>query len=196
MPQLKNRRRERFAVEIAAMTPYDRAYVAAGYKDTPWARYNASRLAHEPEVAERINELRAAFSERSQIHAEYLQRLLLPIAEANLKDCYTLGPDGKECLRPITELPRALTSAIAKVDHDETGAVKSISLHGKIAALTVLLRSVGGLLERHDHSHSGKLEIQPFDPSVLTDEQLHTLEDLLLLAAQPKPLAFTPPQSE
>ena len=145
MPQLKNRRRERFAIEIAAMTPYDRAYVAAGYKDTPWARYNASRLAHEPEVAERIDELRAAFSERSQIHAEYLQRLLLPIAEANLKDCYTLGPDGKECPRPISELPRALAAAIAKVDHDDAGAVKAIAMHGKIAALTVLLRSVGGL---------------------------------------------------
>jgi hypothetical protein len=92
-----------------------------------------------------MTELRAAFSERSQIHAEYLQRLLLPIAEANLKDCYTLGPDGKECPRPISELPRALAAAIAKVDHDDAGAVKGIAMHGKIAALTVLLRSVGGL---------------------------------------------------
>jgi hypothetical protein len=127
---------------------------------------------------------------------KYLQRLLLPIAEANLKDCYTRGPDGKECLRPISELPRAVAAAIAKVDHDDSGAVKGITMHGKIAALTVLLRSVGGLLERHHHS--GRFEIEQYDYSLLTDDQLKSLENILEDARtlESKPVTFTPPQSE
>jgi hypothetical protein len=84
MPKLKNRKREHFAVEVASMAPLDRAYVLAGYRDTPWARYNASKLAHVAEVAARIDELQAEFSVRSGIHAEYIQRKL----EANPKDLY------------------------------------------------------------------------------------------------------------
>ncbi len=57
------------------MTPCDRAYVLAGYSDTPWARYNTSKLAHVPEVAARIEELMDQFSDHSGI-AEYLQRKL------------------------------------------------------------------------------------------------------------------------
>ena len=32
MSKLKSRKREMFAIEVAAMTPYDRAYVLAGYR--------------------------------------------------------------------------------------------------------------------------------------------------------------------
>jgi hypothetical protein len=79
MPKLRNRKRETFAVEVAAMTPLDRAYVLAGYADSKWACYNASKLAHIPEVARRIDELQAEFADRSGIRAEYLQRKLLPL---------------------------------------------------------------------------------------------------------------------
>jgi hypothetical protein len=74
MPKLASRKRETFAIEVAAMTPLASAYVAAGYRDTPWARYNASKLAHVPEVAKRIDELQAEFADRSGIRAEYIQR--------------------------------------------------------------------------------------------------------------------------
>jgi phage terminase small subunit len=99
MPALRNQRHERFAVEVAAMTPLDRAYVAAGHRETS-AKYNASRLANHPKVAARINELGREFAMRSGIHAEYLQRLLLPLAEANVQDLYIVGPDGQERLTP------------------------------------------------------------------------------------------------
>jgi hypothetical protein len=88
MPALKNRRRERFALEIASMTPYARAYAEAGFKDSPWAAYNANKLAHDPAVAARIEELRTEFAGRSQIHAEYIQRQLLPLVEANPQDLF------------------------------------------------------------------------------------------------------------
>ena len=50
------------SLEIASMVPYDRAYVTAGFKDSPWARYNANRLAHDPQVAARTEGLRCEFA--------------------------------------------------------------------------------------------------------------------------------------
>jgi Terminase small subunit len=113
MARLRNRKRERFAVEVAAMSPLDRAYVLAGYADTPWARYNASKLAHVPEVADRIDELQTEFSDRSGIRAEYLQRKLLPLVEANPQDLFerVLDEKGKPIgvrLKNVTDLPRDL----------------------------------------------------------------------------------------
>lgn len=158
MPKLKSRKREMFAIEVAAMTPLPSAYVAAGYSNTPWARYNANKLSHTPEVAARIDELQAEFSERSGIHAEYLRRKLLPIVEANSQDLFEpiLDATGKKTgdrLRAISDLPRDLAAAISKIKCDpETGAPVEIVLAGKIEAGSVLLRSVGGLLDRHEHT--------------------------------------------
>jgi hypothetical protein len=154
MPKLASRKREVFAIEVAAMTPLDRAYVAAGYRDTPWARYNASKLAHVPEVAGRIDELQMQFSERSGIRAEYIQRQLLPLVEANPKDLFEpiLDIDGKitgDKLKSISELPRSLTAAISKIKCDpESGAVVDIALASKSEAGNILLRSLGGLVDR------------------------------------------------
>jgi hypothetical protein len=157
MPKLRNRKREMFAIEVAAMTPLDRAYVLAGYSDTPWARYNASKLAHMPEVAARIDDLQTEFSNRSGIKAEYLQRKLLPLVEANLQDLFepVLDDNGKRVgsrLKNVTDLPRDLAAAISKIKCDpETGAVIEIVLGNKVEAGNVLLRSVGGLTDRHEH---------------------------------------------
>jgi hypothetical protein len=74
MPRLKNRKREHFAIEVAPMTPPDRAYLLAGFKDSKWAPYNARKLANTPAVAARIAELQREFAERAQLHAEYVQR--------------------------------------------------------------------------------------------------------------------------
>src|SRR5262245_58021002 len=120
MPKLKSRKRETFAIEVAAMTPLDRAYVIAGYRDSPWARYNASKLAHVPEVAARIDELLAEGSARSGIHAEYIQRKLLPVVEANVADLFELRVNDKGAaaghqLKPIPDMPRDLAAAISKI---------------------------------------------------------------------------------
>jgi hypothetical protein len=131
-----------FAIEVAAMAPLASAYVAAGYADTPWAMYNANRLAHTPEVAARIDELLTQFAERSGIYAEYIQRKLLPIVEANHADLF----EGDR-LKPIDSLPRTLSAAISKVKVDESGAVVEIALADKIAAGNVLLRSLGSIRE-------------------------------------------------
>ena len=88
MPALKYRE-ELFAHEVAAFTPPDRAYLAAGFKSQPeFARGNACRLLRKPEVAKRIDELREDFRSRCALHVEYLQELLLPIVEANPLDYF------------------------------------------------------------------------------------------------------------
>src|SRR5580704_5134716 len=109
MPKLKSRKREMFATEVAAMTPLDRAYVLAGYADTPWARYNASKLAHVPEVAARIDELMTEFSDRSGIKAEYIQRKLLPLIESDPRLLFETRDDGSgnkiDKLKAVSALP-------------------------------------------------------------------------------------------
>jgi hypothetical protein len=153
VPKLASRKRETFAIEVAAMTPLASAYVAAGYRDTPWARYNASKLAHVPEVAARIDELQAEFSHRSGIKAEYIQRKLLPIIEANPKDLFEplLDADGKKIgdkLKAVSDLPRDLAAAISKIKCDpESGAVIEVALAAKTEAGVVLLRSLGGVAD-------------------------------------------------
>ena len=168
MPKLKSRKREMFAIEVAAMTPLAQAYTSAGYKDSPWARYNASKLAHVPQVAKRIDELMTEFSDRSGIRAEYLQRRMLPLLEANAVDFYETvkDPAGNKVyrLRALTDLPRDLQAAIKAIDIDETGRPTKIVLHDKVSVGTTLLRSVGGLTD--------KAEIGGKDGATLTLEAI------------------------
>jgi hypothetical protein len=154
MGPLKNRKHEAFAREIAALTPPATAYAAAGFKGDPrWHRYNASKLAHKPQVRARIAELGKQFEAMAGIHAAYIQHKLLPLIEANAAELFERDEKG-ERLRPIAELPRELTAAIAKIKCDaDTGRVTEIALHDKTAAGSLLLRSVGALLEMHQHKH-------------------------------------------
>src|SRR5215475_10221442 len=106
MGKLRNPRRERFAVEVASMVPVDRAYLLAGFRSKPqWARSNGSKLAHIPEVAARIDELRDQFRAGCALSVEYLQRCLLPSVEANFLDYFERGPTGDR-LKSLSDLSR------------------------------------------------------------------------------------------
>ena len=156
MPQLRNRRHECFAREIAAMAPFASAYAAAGYSGDPqWFRYNASRLANKPDVKARIEELQVEFNRSAAIHSSYIQQKLLPLIEGNVQDFYTVDADGNERLRSISELPRALAAAVTQVKFNENGGLAEIKLADKNAVATTLLRSVGGLVDRSELSGAG-----------------------------------------
>jgi hypothetical protein len=73
MPTLKEQRLERFAREVASMTPVDRAYIAAGFKPSLLAWHDGNALALCAPVAVRIEDLRNEFRQRGLLHAEYLQ---------------------------------------------------------------------------------------------------------------------------
>jgi hypothetical protein len=157
MGSLTNRKREAFAREIAAMTPYGKAYAEAGYGGNPrWHEYNARKLAQQPEVRARIEELRTEFTQMAGIHAEYIQRQILPLVEANPKDLY--NADGS--LRPIAELPRALAKAIRTIKHDaETGRVVEIALYNPTEAGNILLRSIGVIREAEINIKNNNVQI-------------------------------------
>jgi hypothetical protein len=152
--RLKNRRHEIFAVEVASCAPYDLAYVRAGYPDTPWSGANGRRLAQRPEVVARIAELQAEHKERSAVYVEYLQAKLAPIIEVRATDLFEKQADlfeSRERLKPLSKLPPSVSAAIERVKVDpETGRVTDIVLHNKLEAVSLLLRSIGGLTDRHE----------------------------------------------
>ncbi len=148
MAALKNIRREAFANEVATMTPVDRAYVLAGFKDGRNARSNGSRMAHDPEVEARINELRAEFRREAWLHVEYLQRLLLPVAEAKISDYYVRDSKmGKLRLKAPDELTPDQARAVSEVAFEDGAPVK-LKLHGKTDATRTLLQSIGVAIDR------------------------------------------------
>jgi hypothetical protein len=78
------------------------------------------------------------------------------IASASIADF--CEPDGR--LKAIHTLPDHLAEAIREVEFGEDGRPKRIRLHDKLAALTVLLKHLGGLsdeLVRRGHQqHAGQ----------------------------------------
>ncbi len=139
---LPNLRWEKFAREYASGETLAAAYVRAGFVDSPYARFNASKLSHKPPVRERINELMEQFAEASAVKVEYLQHQLLPALRTNPQDLF--DDDGK--LKPIAQLQRDCAAAIKSIKfHKETGQMVEVVLADKIAAAGLLLRSIGAI---------------------------------------------------
>lgn len=117
------------------MTPYVSAYVAAGYTDSPWARYNASKLAHIPEVAGRIAELQAEHRARAGISLEWLQAQLIKVIEA----------------RPDSD-PKRRHEIATKIVLDADGVTR-LEID-RLDAIVTLIRSIGGFVDKQEHSHN------------------------------------------
>jgi Terminase small subunit len=154
MARLRNPRRELFAIEVASGTPLDRAYVAAGFKGGRWARPNASKLAHRPEVAARIGELQQQYATEGGLQAAYIQAKLLPLIEADLRHLFEKGSDGKPRLRNLTELPDGIAAALSSVKVDEDGKIHEFKLASRTDAARTLLQSIGAIIEQHAHAHA------------------------------------------
>jgi hypothetical protein len=171
MGRLRNQKHETFAREIAAMTPYERAYQLAGFRGDPrWHRFNASKLKHKPDVQARIEELSKEFDQRAGIHAEYIKRQLLPIVEANVQDLYERDSAGQTKLKAISDIPRNVAAAISKIKFDpETGLITEVALASKTEAGSLLLRSVGGLVDRKELTGAGG---GPFSFATVVDESM------------------------
>jgi phage terminase small subunit len=139
---LQNLRHERFCREYASGETLASSYVRAGFKDSPNARYNGSRLRNTPACRERINELMEQFAEQAAVKVEYLQAQLLPALRSNAQDLF----DDTGELKPVTALQRECSAAIKSIKFDrKTGKVSEIVLADKIAAAGLLLRSIGAI---------------------------------------------------
>jgi Terminase small subunit len=152
--RLRVTRQERFAREVAALSPLATAYREAGYGGDPrWHAYNASKLANRSRVKARIDELREQFEQMSAIHVDYIRHQLLKIVEADVRDLYerdSTDPTGKKLrLRSIAELPGYLSRAIARLKIDpENGALTEVILASKTEASATLLRSLPAAADR------------------------------------------------
>jgi hypothetical protein len=154
MARLRNPKHELFAIEIASGVPCDRAYVAAGYPNSKWARPNGAKLAQQPKVAARIGELQGDFALRGGLSAEYIQRRLLPLIEADLRELFEVGPDGTQRLRNLTDLPDTIAAALTSVKVDSTGQITEFKLASRVEAGKALLQSIGAIVEQHQHLHA------------------------------------------
>jgi hypothetical protein len=159
MGRLRNTKHERFAHAVAALVPLGTAYREAGFRGNErWHPYNGSRLANQPAVKERIEELRREFerncADGAIVHANYVRAQLLPLIETDGAELFEPDPEDptKRRLRDICKLPKHLTKAISRVKLDaETGRPSEIVLFDKTTAAATLLRSLaGGVVERRE----------------------------------------------
>jgi Terminase small subunit len=180
--RLRNTKQERFAREIAALTPLAVAYGMAGYGGAPeWHPYNASKLANKPHVKARIDELRAEFEKESAIKVEHVRHQLLRIVEAAPRALYERDPDdetGKRLrLRRIDELPTHVALAVANIKLDpESGEPVEVKLADKVPAAATLLRSLpGGAVERREVTVKGSDLLDPENLAKLDDDEIEAL---------------------
>ena len=80
---------------------------------------------------------------------------MLPLVESDPRNLFETVVDGAgvkiERLKPITQLPSTLAAAVSKIRLDpKSGAVVGVDLADKNSAANTLLRSVGGLVDRHE----------------------------------------------
>jgi Terminase small subunit len=187
MPVLTSRKLEAFAQEVADLTPPRKAAIIAGYRDTPWTEANARKRMQKPEVKMRIIELeqerRARNVERADIHVAYLQRRLLEIFDASVTDLFERTSEGKYKLKPLMELKRSIAESIQRVKIDpDTGEPTEVILPDRLAAGTLLMRSLGGLIDRQEITgrDGGPVEIGPSHLAHLDDGELEMLQQLTL----------------
>ena len=141
----------------------------------------------KPEVKARIVELeaerRARNAERADIHVAYLQRRLLEIFDASVTDLFEKTADGKYKLKPLMELKRSIAESIQRVKIDpDTGEPTEVILPDRLAAGQLLLKSLGGLIDRQEitGANRGPIEIAPEQLAQLDDSELEMLQQLSL----------------
>lgn len=144
MPQLLNRRRELFALEVASGAPLGQAYVAAGFKagERYDCRHNASKLYNKPEVKERVRELQAQYSERAAIGADYVRERIAAVVDVDPLEAYEVV-NGALRIRPLDKIPARVRRAIARIEMDSMGFPTRVIFADRVAAGTALLRSLG-----------------------------------------------------
>lgn len=143
MPALQDQRYELFAHEVAAFTPPAHAYLLAGFKSKPeFARGNAVRLLHKPDIAARVDELRADYRARCALNLEYVQEQLRPIVEVNPLDFF-VTQKGRTRFKQLNRLRREQGLAVASVKLNDDGRIAEVKFHNKNEAAKALMASLG-----------------------------------------------------
>jgi len=195
MPVLKNARHEKFAQGLASGKTADEAYEQAGFKPN---RGNASRLKANESILHRVEEIKAAVTEKAieklAVTKERIVEELAKIGFSNMLDYMRAGPDGDPYL-DFSNLTRDQGAALSEVTvedfkdgrGDDARDVRRIKfkLHDKKGALVDLAKLLGHVVDKHDHTSSdGSMSPKPasFDLATMTDEELEAYRTLAAAA--------------
>lgn len=135
MGALADPQHERFCLEVAAFKSRQDAYKLAGYVPH---RGNANRLGARKDVKDRIAELVEENRRAAGLRPEAILARLDRVGDANLADFFE--SDGKT-LKNITQLPRALTAALAAIEWID--GVPKVKLHDSTQVNLALLKYFG-----------------------------------------------------
>jgi len=149
MGALRNPRHERFALELAEMKKPVDAYRIAGFTVSPGSgAANARKLARNPAVKKRVQELVARAIEYSDVTRIKTVVQIDRVARANLVDFFDVVFDDKKQpklrLKDLSKLPRAMTDAVKSLKIKDDGAIE-LELHDKNQANFTLLKYLGGI---------------------------------------------------
>lgn len=137
MPALKNPRQERFVQELVKGRTHKDAYGLAGY--TPHKGHGA-RLARQPVVAQRYQELANAAAREAEVTAAQVINEIATIAFANMADYVTADGDGVPQL-DMAKLTRAQSAAVVEIAPNAHRV--RFKLGSKLEALIALGRMLG-----------------------------------------------------
>jgi phage terminase small subunit len=155
---LSNARHEMFAQEVAKGSTYCAAYGKAGYRPD---NSSASKLAHQPHIQARIQDILGKAAAKTDIKVERILEELARIGFANMLDYVSIGPGGDANL-DLTALTRTTAAAISEIvvdthnakDGKDTVVVRRVrfKLLDKRAALVDLGKHLGMFKERAEHA--------------------------------------------
>jgi hypothetical protein len=136
---LANARRERFAQALALRTPRLEAMKSAGFPKP--SEPNARRLANEPGVKARVNELMLQEAEQVGAQAGAILLEMCRLAFANIYPLLKRDEVGNvlPVLDPGRPIPPELALAVQELGYDSKGRPK-IKLHDKAAVLRDLAK--------------------------------------------------------
>ena len=157
-------RREAFCREFMLDNCATQAAVRAAYAKAT-AKQQGSRLLTNADIQDRIAELRAERSERTNIAADDVVRELARIGFGDLRDLVTWGPDGVR-LKPSGELAPAAAALVESVSEGPHGI--RIKTKPAVRALELLGRHVGMFVDRSVVATVGGAE----DLSRLSDAEI------------------------
>ncbi|MDB5600755.1 MAG: hypothetical protein JWN71_2799 [Xanthobacteraceae bacterium] len=155
---LGNARHELFAQEVAKGSSYSAAYVKAGYRPNG---NHASRLARQPHIQARIQDIVGKAAAKTGIKIERILEELARIGFSNMLDYVAIGQGGDANL-DLTGLTRDAAAAISEIvvdthnarDGKDTVVVRRVrfKLLDKRAALVDLGKHLGMFKERAERA--------------------------------------------
>lgn len=140
MPELKNKRHERFSREYLVDSNATRASISAGYAENSAAQ-TGWYLLRLPKVVARIAELRAEITDKLEIKAEDVLSEVKAIAYANIHDFLDIGENGNARI-DLARPTRAQFAAVESVQFDGDGKIR-LKLQPKLNALVKLGEHLG-----------------------------------------------------